>query len=183
MRYVSLLALGALLPLAACVEPTGLPGATAPATAPDGAPLSALPDSALASAEFPQAGDGPMRPQIRPGSDVISPGEGVPTAAPVAAEPIPADTGAAPVQAAAGSLGTTVASLGDPTEPGLWLRTPLVSARQPGQLRNPESGATANVTLIPIDGPASAGSRISLGAMQALGYSLTDLPEIDVLPG
>ncbi|WP_415402549.1 hypothetical protein [Tateyamaria sp. SN3-11] len=82
-----------------------------------------------------------------------------------------------------GTLGRTVASLGNAAEPGLWLKTPLVSAEQSGQVYYPETGKTVAVTLIPIDGPASAGSRLSLAAMQALGAPLTGLPEVDVLSG
>lgn len=76
-------------------------------------------------------------------------------------------------------LGTTVASLGDPTEQGFWLRTPLVSAQTEGAVET-EGGAVVQVKLIPIDGPASAGSRISLSAMRALNLGLTDLATLIV---
>lgn len=82
--------------------------------------------------------------------------------------------------AATGLLGTTVASLGAVSEPGLWLKTPLVAAEQPGRVRVPGGTAVA-VRLLPIEGPDTAGSRISLGAMQALGVSLGDLPTLEVL--
>ena len=77
------------------------------------------------------------------------------------------------------SLGQTVASLGDPTEAGFWLKTPLVTAETAGRVEAP-GGASVNVTLIPIDGPDTAGSRISLPAMRALGLGLTDLPTVSV---
>ncbi|MEP2532811.1 hypothetical protein [Shimia sp.] len=77
-----------------------------------------------------------------------------------------------------GVLGTTVASLGAATEPGMWLKTPLVAKTRPGTVR--WSGKTASVTLIPIEGESGAGSRISLQAMQALGMPLTDLSEVQV---
>ena len=42
------------------------------------------------------------------------------------------------------------------------------------------TGKSANVDLIPLGGPASGGSQVSLPALQALGASLTDLPTIEV---
>lgn len=84
---------------------------------------------------------------------------------------------------AVGPLGRTVASLGNASEPGLWLKTPLVANKGPGRVTYPMTGRSTAVTLIPIEGPATAGSRLSLQAMQALGASLTDLPEIEVSAG
>ena len=83
----------------------------------------------------------------------------------------------------AGTLGRTIASLGNAAEPGLWLKTPLVQAERPGRVTFPATGKSVQVTLIPIEGPATAGSRLSLQAMQALGAPLTGLPEIDVFAG
>ncbi|WP_243698765.1 hypothetical protein [Paracoccus alkanivorans] len=77
-------------------------------------------------------------------------------------------------------LGTTVASLGDPTEGGFWIKTPLVKSRGVGRIVNPANGKSAKVDLIPLDGPASAGSQVSLPALQLIGVSLTDLPTIEV---
>ena len=73
-------------------------------------------------------------------------------------------------------LGTTVASLGDPTEGGFWLRTPLVTSRGPGRVEVPEGGASVLVELIPAEG----GSRISLAAMRQLDVPLTALPTVSV---
>lgn len=78
-----------------------------------------------------------------------------------------------------GRLGTTVASLGDATEGGFWLKTPLVTAAGKGRVVNPADGKSANVDLQPLAG-GGAGSQISLAAMQTLGISLTDLPELEV---
>jgi len=89
-----------------------------------------------------------------------------------AASRAPASIGAA--------LGTTVVSLGSATEPGLWLKTPLVDAEQPGRVTNPATGKSAAVTLIPLDGPATAGSRMSLPALRLIGASLTDLTTVEV---
>lgn len=76
-------------------------------------------------------------------------------------------------------LGTTIASLGDPTEQGFWLRTPLVTEETEGAVET-EGGAVVKVKLIPIDGPPTAGSRISLAAMRALDLGLTDLATLKV---
>lgn len=78
----------------------------------------------------------------------------------------------------AGALGNTVASLGNPAEGGLWLKTPLVKDEQMGQVAY--GGKTVDVTLIPIKGTATAGSRMSLQAFQALGAPLTELLEVSV---
>ncbi|MEL7164195.1 MAG: hypothetical protein AAFY52_03555 [Pseudomonadota bacterium] len=86
-------------------------------------------------------------------------------------------------EVSAGALGRTVASLGNAAEPGLWIKTPLVRAEREGRVFYAETGKTVAVRLIPIDGPASAGSRLSLEAMRALGAPLTGLPEVDVLAG
>lgn len=87
------------------------------------------------------------------------------------------DTGS-PAQ---GSLGTTVASLGDPAETGLWMDTSLVKEVRPGRVTLAATGKTVEVSLRPLAG--SGGSRLSLQAMQALGVSPTDLPEVEVFAG
>ncbi|MEM6407883.1 MAG: hypothetical protein AAF700_05640 [Pseudomonadota bacterium] len=81
--------------------------------------------------------------------------------------------------AGAGALGQTVASLGDPTRPGFWLKTPLVEAERPGRIAGAD-GTSVQVTLIPLEASSGAGSEISLSAMRALGLSLTDLAPIEV---
>ncbi|SEN14514.1 hypothetical protein SAMN04489859_1001191 [Paracoccus alcaliphilus] len=87
---------------------------------------------------------------------------------------------ARPAQSAETRLGTTVASLGDATRSGFWIRTPLVKEPAMGRLRNPANGKSAQVELLPLDGPASAGSQVSLPALQLLGVSLTALPTLEV---
>ena len=77
-------------------------------------------------------------------------------------------------------LGMTVASLGSPSEPGFWLKTPLVREEMAGVVRSRDTGARVAVTLIPIDGPPTAGSRLSLPAMRLLGVPLTALAKLDV---
>jgi hypothetical protein len=101
--------------------------------------------------------------------------EGVPEAVTA-----PAEAEAASV--APGVLGFTVASLGDPTDPGLWLETPLVSSEIAGRIIT-DTAQTAFVTLRPSGGAVGSGSRISLAAMQALGLGLTDLATLTVVAG
>jgi hypothetical protein len=79
-------------------------------------------------------------------------------------------------------LGTTVVSLGDPTEPGIWIRTPLVKTAGSGRVET-EAGASGVVQLLPLDGPASAGSQMSIAAFQLLGLGLTDLATVTVYAG
>lgn len=77
-------------------------------------------------------------------------------------------------------LGATIGSLGDPTEPGFWLKTPLVSVAGKGRVEYPANGKSVAVNLIPIDGPKTAGSRVSLAALRLMGAPLTGLPELVV---
>lgn len=76
-------------------------------------------------------------------------------------------------------LGETIASLGDPGQPGFWLKTSLVEAETPGRIEA-EGGAKLSVTLIPLSSDAGSGSEISLAAIRGLGLSLTDLPTLKV---
>lgn len=119
---------------------------------------SAPPVVAEEGASAAQSGEGQQRPILRPVQSEATP------------------------SAASGPLGTTIASLGSPAETGLWLKTPLVAQTGPGRVQA-ASGASVNVTLIPIDGANTAGSRMSLQAMQALGLPLTDLAEVSVFAG
>ena len=89
----------------------------------------------------------------------------------------------APPSATSKSLGTTIATLGSPTEPGFWLKTPLVKTETSGRVTNKANGKSSVVTLIPIDGPATGGSRMSLPAMRLIEASLTDLTEVEVTLG
>ncbi|MEO0746031.1 MAG: hypothetical protein AAFY49_11850 [Pseudomonadota bacterium] len=119
------------------------------------------PQASGAVPEVVEDTDAPLRPQARPDT------------APVEDAP----------EVSIGTLGRTVASLGNAAEPGLWMKTPLVQSERSGTVYYPETNKSVQVTLIPIDGPATAGSRLSLEAMQALGAPLTGLPEVDVLSG
>ena len=89
----------------------------------------------------------------------------------------PNDTGAEQ------ALGATIVSLGDPARPGFWIETPLVSSPTTGRVAYPSTGQSSQVDLIPIDGPATAGSRMSLAAMRLIGVPLTGLAEVQVFSG
>ncbi|MBM7067792.1 hypothetical protein [Actibacterium sp. 188UL27-1] len=78
-------------------------------------------------------------------------------------------------------LGRTIASLGDPTDPGFWAETGLVTSAQEGRLSYPASGKTVTVELRPSGTDPAAGSRVSLAAFRALEAPLTDLPELIVI--
>jgi hypothetical protein len=85
---------------------------------------------------------------------------------------------AAPVAGAA--MGRTIASLGSPAEPGLWLRTPLVDVVTPGVVVHAPSGARLAVELRPSGGAPGSGSQLSLSAFRAMNLPLTGLPELQV---
>jgi len=166
MKYVFLiLAVG----LSGCAQVSNLWPAGADT---NGAPLDAT-------------GAGQLRPQARPEAGAVA----APPPAARTVEQFDTTTTAqrevaaqAPV-ASEVSLGTTVASLGSPSEPGFWLKTPLVSKEVQGRVVYPATGKSAQVTLIPIDGPITAGSRMSLPALRLIGAPLTGLPEVQVYSG
>lgn len=76
------------------------------------------------------------------------------------------------------ALGTTIASLGPPTEPGIWLKTPFVTVLTSG--RAAYQGNAINIELRPSGGAVGSGSQISLAAMRLLNVPLTGLPELTV---
>jgi hypothetical protein len=86
---------------------------------------------------------------------------------------------AEPVQAAEERLGTTIASLGSPTVPGIWMETPLVSELTMGRVEA-ANGKAVTLELRPSGSEAGSGSQISLAAMRLLDVPLTDLPELTV---
>ncbi|MGR3468009.1 MAG: hypothetical protein ACU0CI_09025 [Shimia sp.] len=160
--------------LAGCAVPQLRPAASGEA-----APASAI--TATAAPEV--TANGQTRPVQRPAglsATPATPATPASAAPPIAPTPRPT-VGAAP--AATGLIGATIVSLGNPAEPGLWVRTPLVDARRPGRARVPGTSDGIDVTLIPIEGADTAGSRMSLQAMQALGLDITGLPTVELLPG
>lgn len=74
-------------------------------------------------------------------------------------------------------LGTTIASLGDPSRAGFWIETPLADAQGQGRLVYPVNGKSVEVALIPTEGGSS---RVSLAALRLLEAPLTDLPVLEV---
>lgn len=87
----------------------------------------------------------------------------------------------AATQVAAGGaeLGSTIATLGSPTEPGIWLKTPLVTELTQGRIRY--QGRTINAELRPSGGAVGSGSQISLAAMRLIEAPLTGLVDLTVL--
>jgi len=75
-------------------------------------------------------------------------------------------------------LGTTIATLGSPTDPGLWFKTPLVTSVINGRVVY--NGRSVNVELRPSGGASGSGSQISLAAMRLIEAPLTGLPEVTV---
>lgn len=104
-----------------------------------------------------------------------------------AADIAPADSSTRAAAVAEGDTGTgdtvrgfTVASLGDATQPGLWIETPLVERERVATVVAP-NGTTVEVTARPSGGERGSGSRLSLAAFQALGLDLTSLPTVTVI--
>lgn len=86
----------------------------------------------------------------------------------------------APPEPSESRLGTTIASLGDPTDPGFWAETGLVKAVTEGRLEYPGSGKSVKVELRPSGGVPGSGTRVSLPALRVLEAPLTDLPQLVV---
>lgn len=146
-----------------------------------------LPIAACTEAELAQWLPAELLPAPAPEAQTAQPVSQtpIPTSSARTAEQFDTTTSAERARAAsptatAGVLGRTTATLGAPQEPGFWLKTPLVASERAGVVQSRDTGGRVNVTLIPIDGPPTAGSRISLSAMRALGLPLTALAELDV---
>ncbi|WP_304617611.1 hypothetical protein [Paracoccus sp. (in: a-proteobacteria)] len=161
-RVTLCLILPALLAACAPGTLTGRPG-TAPASAPAGAPT---PEAVAAATAITRA------PSPRPAARATAAQLDTTTAEQRAAA-------ARPAERTETRLGTTVGSLGNPSEAGFWIRTPLVTERAMGRIVNPANGKSAQVELIPLTSGGS-GSQVSLSAMQLLGVPLTDLPRLEV---
>ncbi|WP_223877666.1 D-galactarate dehydratase [Histidinibacterium aquaticum] len=84
---------------------------------------------------------------------------------------------AAPASEGAG-LGTTLATLGSASDPGIWLKTPLVQETVMGRVEY--QGESVNIELRPSGGEAGSGSQISLAAMRLIGAPLTEIVELTV---
>jgi hypothetical protein len=132
------------------------------------------------TAQSDPAADGPTRPRMRPDQTASAPPENARTVEQFDTTSAQDRREATETQPAGRVIGTTIASLGDVTQPGFWLETPLVDQPMKGQVSLPGAADKVALDLIPIDGPDTAGSRISLAAMRLLGVPLTDLPELEV---
>ncbi|NPD16177.1 hypothetical protein HOY34_13320 [Xinfangfangia sp. D13-10-4-6] len=85
---------------------------------------------------------------------------------------------AQPTAAGERELGKAVVALGPPAETGLWVQSVLVSSKGQGRVVAP-NGQSLAVELR----PGSGGALMSLSAYQALGLSLTSLPELTIFGG
>lgn len=129
-------------------------------------------------------GAGTVRPLARPDGQGVAPAETARTVEDFDTTTDAERTAAlSTTPAGERELGRTVASLGNVANPGFWLETPLVSKPTKGRIVYPVTGQSVAVDLIPIDGPATGGSRISLPAIRLLGAPLTSLPELIVYAG
>ena len=142
----------------------------------------------------------PFRPAPAPGdaeplatvASLPAPGteQSAPPATAVTAEQFDTTTGAERAAAASAApvpsearLGTTIASLGDPADPGFWAETGLVTEVRQGRLEYTATGKSVNVELRPSGNAPGSGTRVSLPALRVLEAPLTDLPELVVYGG
>ncbi len=88
---------------------------------------------------------------------------------------------AAPEPAGERTLGTTLATLGSPVDPGIWLKTPFVQNVTEGRVEY--RGRSVNLELRPSGGAAGSGSQLSLPAMRLLEAPLTGVLELTVFAG
>jgi hypothetical protein len=82
---------------------------------------------------------------------------------------------AAPAEGGEKELGKVVVALGPPAEQGIWLSTSLVTEKAQGRIAT-AAGKTLALELR----PGTGGALLSLAGFQALGLSLTELPEVTV---
>jgi hypothetical protein len=82
---------------------------------------------------------------------------------------------AAPASGGERELGRVVVALGPPAEQGIWLSTALVKEKAQGRIMT-AAGKSLTLELR----PGSGGALLSLAAFQALGLSLTELPEVTI---
>lgn len=81
------------------------------------------------------------------------------------------------------NLGTTLATLGDPADPGIWIETPLVDQLVMGRVEVVATGKSINIELRPSGGEPGSGSAISLPAMGLLEIPLTAIEEVVIYSG
>ncbi len=180
MKYV--VTCVALLGLTACTDGSFLGGLQ------NADPSAAVAASAAVASPDLSGSRGPgFAPPIRPTIDRTQTRPDLPPPPPPNARTVEQfDTTSAEDRAAAVAppsggerrLGSTIASLGSPTEPGIWFKTPLVQSITQGRVEY--QGKSVNVELRPSGGAAGSGSQISLAAMRLIEAPLTGLPEVTV---
>jgi len=180
MKY--LLTMTALVGLSACAEGS----LTNPMRNADPAVVAPVEVVAVAPDLSPSRGEA-FAPPVRPTLNLSQTRPDFPPPPPPTARTVEqfdtttAEDRAAAVVAPTGGerrLGTTIASLGSPTDPGIWFKTPLVSEVTQGRVEY--QGNSVNVELRPSGGAAGSGSQISLAAMRLIEAPLTGLPEVTV---
>ncbi len=122
-----------------------------------------------------------LRPQARPDRGVRT--LGAAGLRPEALDQTSAEERAAALAPAATRtqlLGETLASLGNPADPGLWLRTGLVTRVTQGRIELKQGNGSLNIELRPSGAPAGGGSQLSLAAFTSLGLPLTQLVDLHV---
>ena len=82
---------------------------------------------------------------------------------------------AAPAAGGERELGKVVVALGPPAEQGIWLSSALIKETAQGRIMT-AAGKSLALELR----PGTGGALLSLAAFQALGLSLTALPEVTV---
>lgn len=86
----------------------------------------------------------------------------------------------APPTARTPLLGETLAALGSPADPGLWLRTGLVDSVTPGRIEPVQGAGSLRVELRPSGAVPGSGSQLSLAAFSTLNLPLTQLVRLRV---
>lgn len=81
------------------------------------------------------------------------------------------------------NLGSTLATLGDPADPGIWMSTPLVDQLVMGRVEVVATGKSITIELRPSGGEPGSGSSLSLPAMGLLEIPLTAIEEVIVYSG
>jgi hypothetical protein len=169
MRILPILS---LMALAGCGGPV-LPGFTMPGSlsaGPQSVPATGAPLSALSAPEPTLDPDPPPPPpeSARTVDEFDTTTEEDRAEAVAAPEP----------DSESAAIGTTLATLGSPADPGIWVKTPLVSEAVMGRVEY--RGRSVNVELRPSGGEDGAGSQISLAAMRLIEAPLTEIVELSV---
>ncbi|MCC5957021.1 MAG: D-galactarate dehydratase [Natronohydrobacter sp.] len=127
--------------------------------------------------------DATLRPVARPGGGAVAAGLGRAGLRAEALDQTSAEERAAalaPPAARTQLLGETLASLGSPAEPGLWLRTGLVTRVTQGRIEPADGSGSLRVELRPSGAVAGSGSQLSLSGFTTLGLPLTQLVSLRV---